>query len=69
MAPIPTWTPTNGLPGLDIDAVRKQFPGLGSGSICLNNGSGALVYRGAIERSVRMEATRWRASKLTGMNP
>ena len=62
MAPIPTWTLTNGLRGLDIDAVRKQFPGLGSGSICLNNGSGALVYRGAIERLVRMEATRWQTS-------
>lgn len=69
MAPIPTLTPTDGPRGLDIDAVRKQFPGLGSGSICLNNGSGALVYRGAIERSVRAEATRWRASRLTGVNP
>ena len=69
MAPIPTGTPTNGLRGLDIDVVREQFPGLGSGSICLNNGSGALVYSGAIERSVRMEATRWRALKLTGMSP
>ena len=69
MAPIPTGTPTNGLRGLDIDVVREQFPGLGSGSICLNNGSGALVYSGAIERSVRTEATRWRALKLTGMSP
>ena len=54
MAPIPTRTPTNGLRGFDIDAVRKQFPGLNSGSTCLNNGSGALVYSGVIERSVRM---------------
>ncbi|KAJ5174137.1 aminotransferase [Penicillium canariense] len=36
----------------DIEAVRKQFPGLDAGSVCLNNGSGALVYRGAIERQV-----------------
>lgn len=38
------------LRNFNIDAVRKQFPGLDKGSICLNNGSGALVYRGVIER-------------------
>ncbi|KAL4750525.1 hypothetical protein BDW72DRAFT_203797 [Aspergillus terricola var. indicus] len=41
------------LHGFDIEAVRKQFPGLGSGTVCLNNGSGALVYRGAIESIIR----------------
>ncbi|RYO82547.1 hypothetical protein DL766_000300 [Monosporascus sp. MC13-8B] len=45
--------PNNGLRGLDIEAVRKQFPGLDAGAVCLNNGSGALVYRGAIESIVR----------------
>ena len=34
----------------DIEAVRREFPGLEQGSICFNNGSGALVYKGAIER-------------------
>lgn len=38
------------LRNFNIEAVRKQFPGLDKGSICLNNGSGALVYRGVIER-------------------
>ncbi|KAK2865225.1 hypothetical protein FQN49_003788 [Arthroderma sp. PD_2] len=38
---------------LDIKAVRKQFPGLDNGSVCLNNGSGALIYKGAIESIVR----------------
>ncbi|KAG6018255.1 hypothetical protein E4U41_003989 [Claviceps citrina] len=36
-----------------IEAVRKQFPGLDKGSICLNNGSGALAYRGAIDSIAR----------------
>lgn len=35
---------------LDVEAVRKQFPGLETGEVCMNNGSGALVYKGAIER-------------------
>jgi hypothetical protein len=34
----------------DIEAVRRQFPGLDKGSVCLNNGSGALVYKGVIEK-------------------
>lgn len=38
------------LHNFDIEAVRKQFPGLDKGSVCFNNGSGALVYKGAIER-------------------
>ncbi|TVY42799.1 Nonribosomal peptide synthetase [Lachnellula occidentalis] len=38
---------------LDINAVRKQFPGLDEGSVCFNNGSGALVYKGAIESITR----------------
>jgi selenocysteine lyase/cysteine desulfurase len=33
----------------DVNAVREQFPGLLKNTICLNNGSGALVYKGAIE--------------------
>ncbi|KAF5664254.1 selenocysteine lyase [Fusarium heterosporum] len=37
------------LPQLAVEAVRRQFPGLTKGSICLNNGAGSLVYRGAIE--------------------
>ncbi|KAI6765499.1 hypothetical protein HG530_006569 [Fusarium avenaceum] len=37
------------LPQLATEAVRRQFPGLNKGSICLNNGAGSLVYRGAIE--------------------
>ncbi|KAG4433957.1 hypothetical protein IFR05_010570 [Cadophora sp. M221] len=40
-------------PHLDVEAVRKQFPGLASGAICMNNGSGALVYKGAIESIAR----------------
>jgi hypothetical protein len=34
---------------LNTEAVRKQFPGLQAGSVCLNNGSGALVFQGAIK--------------------
>jgi hypothetical protein len=68
MSAISTLIPADIPRGLDIDAVRKQFPGLGSGSVCLNNGSGALVYRGAIERSVSAESARRRASRLTGPN-
>ncbi|KAF7192355.1 Nonribosomal peptide synthetase fmpE [Pseudocercospora fuligena] len=34
---------------LNTALVRKQFPGLQKGSVCLNNGSGALVLQGAIE--------------------
>ncbi|KAL4929912.1 pyridoxal phosphate-dependent transferase [Aspergillus undulatus] len=45
--------PGNGLDAFDVETVRKEFPGLGSGAVCLNNGSGALVYRGAIESIVR----------------
>ncbi|KAJ6140273.1 aminotransferase [Penicillium samsonianum] len=41
------------LRNFNIEAVRKQFPGLDKGSICLNNGSGALVYRGVIESITR----------------
>jgi hypothetical protein len=37
-------------PGFDVSAVREQFPALLKDTICLNNGSGALVYKGAIER-------------------
>lgn len=37
------------LPQFAIEAVRKQFPGLNKGSVCLNNGSGALVYQGVID--------------------
>ncbi|KAJ5117105.1 aminotransferase [Penicillium atrosanguineum] len=44
---------TKHLPSFDIEAVRNQFPGLDKGLICLNNGSGALVYKGAIESIVR----------------
>lgn len=40
------------LPQLAFEAVRRQFPGLDKGSICLNNGAGSLVYRGVIERLV-----------------
>ncbi|KAG6010352.1 hypothetical protein E4U21_006916 [Claviceps maximensis] len=36
-------------PKLAIDVVRKQFPGLDKGTICLNNGSGALIYKGVID--------------------
>ena len=36
--------------GFDVEAVRKQFPALNAGTVCFNNGSGALVYKGAIER-------------------
>ncbi|QRD85671.1 putative cysteine desulfurylase [Aspergillus flavus] len=39
---------------LDTQAVRRQFPGLEKGAVCLNNGSGALVYKGAIERYCRI---------------
>ncbi|KAG5929982.1 hypothetical protein E4U42_003636 [Claviceps africana] len=41
------------LPNLAIDVVRKQFPGLDKGSICFNNGSGALIYKGAIDSIVQ----------------
>ncbi|OGM41894.1 cysteine desulfurylase [Aspergillus bombycis] len=37
----------------DTQTVRKQFPGLEKGAVCLNNGSGALVYKGAIESIAR----------------
>ncbi|KAG5999541.1 hypothetical protein E4U43_002009 [Claviceps pusilla] len=37
------------LANLAIDVVRKQFPGLDKGSVCLNNGSGALIYKGVID--------------------
>ncbi|OAA39362.1 Pyridoxal phosphate-dependent transferase, major domain protein [Metarhizium rileyi] len=37
------------LPTISIDAIRKQFPGLNKGTICLNNGSGALTHRGVLE--------------------
>ena len=43
-------TISKSLHNFDIEAVRKQFPGLDKGSVCFNNGSGALVYKGAIER-------------------
>jgi cysteine desulfurase/selenocysteine lyase len=38
---------------LNTEAVRKHFPGLQAGSVCLNNGSGALVFQGAIESIAR----------------
>ncbi|KAL8709372.1 MAG: hypothetical protein Q9220_005866 [cf. Caloplaca sp. 1 TL-2023] len=46
-------TISNGLHKFDIEGVRKQFPGLEKGAICFNNGSGALVYKGAIESIAR----------------
>ncbi|GFF30143.1 probable cysteine desulfurase [Aspergillus udagawae] len=46
-------TITNHRRDFDIETVRKQFPGLDKGSVCLNNGSGALVYKGVIENIVR----------------
>ncbi|KAL8953300.1 MAG: hypothetical protein Q9222_000824 [Ikaeria aurantiellina] len=46
-------TVTNGYHKFDIEHVRKQFPGLDKGSVCFNNGSGALVYKGAIESIAR----------------
>ncbi|KAL2794876.1 pyridoxal phosphate-dependent transferase [Aspergillus keveii] len=41
-------------PGFDVSAVREQFPALLKDTICLNNGSGALVYKGAIERAAHI---------------
>ncbi|KAG6141346.1 hypothetical protein E4U12_004957 [Claviceps purpurea] len=41
------------IPKFAVDVVRKQFPGLEKGSICLNNGSGALVHRGVIDSIAR----------------
>lgn len=38
------------VPNFDVEDVRKSFPGIDKGSICLNNGSGALIYKGVIER-------------------
>jgi hypothetical protein len=38
---------------LNTEAVRKHFPGLQAGSVCLNNGSGALVFQGAIDSIAR----------------
>ncbi|OQD87265.1 hypothetical protein PENANT_c006G09970 [Penicillium antarcticum] len=46
-------TVSHHLPKLDVEAARTHFPGLDKGSICLNNGSGALVYRGVIESIAR----------------
>ncbi|KAH0598117.1 hypothetical protein MHUMG1_04489 [Metarhizium humberi] len=40
------------LPNLVIETVRKQFPGLNKGLICLNNGSGALVHKGVMESRI-----------------
>lgn len=37
-------------PSFFIEAVRKQFPGLDKGTICMNNGAGALVYKGVMDR-------------------
>jgi hypothetical protein len=42
-------TISNTIHSFDVNAVREQFPGLLKNIICLNNGSGALVYKGAIE--------------------
>ncbi|KAJ5564676.1 aminotransferase [Penicillium frequentans] len=41
------------VPNFDVEDVRKRFPGIDKGSICLNNGSGALIYRGVIESITR----------------
>ncbi|KAK2612061.1 hypothetical protein QQS21_001910 [Conoideocrella luteorostrata] len=41
------------LPNFVVEAARKQFPALGKGVICLNNGSGALVHRGVMESIAR----------------
>lgn len=35
---------------LDTEIVRQRFPGLRKNAVCLNNGSGALVFDGVIER-------------------
>ncbi|KAJ5809930.1 aminotransferase [Penicillium pulvis] len=41
------------VPNFDVEEVRKRFPGIDKGSICLNNGSGALIYKGVIESITR----------------
>ncbi|KAF4227423.1 hypothetical protein CNMCM6805_003035 [Aspergillus fumigatiaffinis] len=47
-------TISNTIHSFDVNAVREQFPGLLKNIICLNNGSGALVYKGAIECVARV---------------
>lgn len=46
-------TASESIQPLNTELVRKQFPGLQAGSVCLNNGSGALVFQGAIESIAR----------------
>lgn len=38
---------------LDTEIVRQRFPGLRKNAVCLNNGSGALVFDGVIESIAR----------------
>ena len=55
-----TMTINKSLQHFDTQAVRRQFPGLEKGAVCLNNGSGALVYKGAIERYCQITVSRER---------